>query len=111
MPQEILDKEMPQAYLVFPVHYKNKCYGYMAMVFEGEDWPGSYVQAYLMGLANAIEEAEVHKQIADLENIRILYHKDALTGIYNRRGFEKHLRSHCPGIRKLLNILPGQYSH
>lgn len=93
LPQEILDKEMPQAYLVFPVHYKNKCYGYMAMVFEGEDWPGSYVQAYLMGLANAIEEAEVHKQIADLENIRILYHKDALTGIYNRRGFEKHLRS------------------
>ena len=92
LPASVLDQEEACGYLVFPVHYKNKCYGYMAMVFENEDWPDSYVQAHLMGLANAIEEALIHREIADLENIRVLYHQDSLTGIYNRRGFEKHLR-------------------
>lgn len=93
LPEEILKDEPPQGYHVFPVHYKNKCYGYMVMLFEDDEWPDVYVQTYLLGLANVIEEAAMHREVSTLEQIRTLYHKDALTGIYNRRGFEKHLRS------------------
>lgn len=93
LPEKILEQEGAQGYLVFPTHYKSKCYGYVVMLFEDEKWPDVYVQAYMMGLANAIEEAAMHREVSSLEQIRTLYHKDALTGIYNRRGFEKHLRS------------------
>lgn len=93
LPEEILKKEPPQGYHVFPVHYKNKCYGYMVLMFEDGEWPDVFVQTYLLGLANVIEEAAMHREVSSLEQIKTLYHKDALTGIYNRRGFEKHLRS------------------
>ncbi len=42
-----------------------------------------------MTLANAIENSEVHRKMERLETIRSIYHKDALTGILNRRGFDK----------------------
>lgn len=92
LPEEIMMREESHGYHVFPLHYKNKCYGYFVMLFEGDEWPDVFVQSYLLGLANAIEEAEMHQEVSSLEQIRTLYHKDALTGIYNRRGFEKHLR-------------------
>lgn len=65
----------------------------MVMLFEDEEWPDVFVQTYLLGLANVIEESAMHREVSSLEQIKTLYHKDALTGIYNRRGFEKHLRS------------------
>lgn len=93
LPREFFEREQAHGYHVFPVHYKNKCYGYMVMLFEDEEWPDVFVQTYLLGLANVIEESAMHREVSSLEQIKTLYHKDALTGIYNRRGFEKHLRS------------------
>lgn len=92
LPDSVLEAEKAHGYLIFPIHYKNKNYGYMAFTFDNDAWPGSYIQAYLMSLANAIEDAFMHRELSNLEQIRTLYHVDPLTGIYNRRGYEKHLR-------------------
>lgn len=92
LPKAILKNEEAKGYLLFPLHYGNKCFGYMVFWFEKE-WPYSYIQAYLMGLATAIEGANMHQELSSLEKIKNLYHKDPLTGLYNRRGFERHLRS------------------
>lgn len=92
LPKAILKNEEAKGYLLFPLHYGNKCFGYMVFLFEKE-WPYSYIQAYLMGLATAIEGANMHQELSSLEKIKNLYHKDPLTGLYNRRGFERHLRS------------------
>lgn len=92
LPRDILDNEDAKGYLLFPVHHGNKCYGYMIFWFK-EGWPYSYIQAYLMGMASAIEGANMHREVSSLEKIKSLYHRDALTGIYNRRGFERQLRS------------------
>ena len=92
LPKAILKNEEAKGYLLFPLHYGNKCFGYMVFLFE-KSWPYSYIQAYLMGLATAIEGANMHQELSSLEKIKNLYHRDALTGLYNRRGFERHLRS------------------
>jgi len=91
LPKEIIENEEAKGYLIFPIHHGNKCYGYMVFWFK-ESWPFSYIQAYLMGMGSAIEGAYMHKEISSLEQIKSLYHKDPLTGIYNRRGFERQLQ-------------------
>ena len=92
LPWEYMDSEQPQAYLVFSIHYRNQCYGYMVMTVEDGKWISSFTQAYLMVLANGIEDIKMHREVSGLEEIRTLYLMDSLTGIYNRRGFEKKLR-------------------
>ena len=93
LPSSILDTEKPQNYMLFAIHYKNKCYGYFVMVFDKGNWPDAYTQAYIMSLANAMEDSVIHHEVSSMEEIRTLYQMDALTGIYNRRGYEKQLRS------------------
>lgn len=93
LPHEFTDEDEPQGYMVFSIHYRNQCYGYLAMTMEEGKWIVTFTQAYLMVLANAIENIKMHQEVSGLEKIRSLYLKDPLTGIYNRRGFEKKLRS------------------
>lgn len=93
LPPYILEREDPNGYMFLSIHYKNKYYGYMVLIFEGNNWIDSYSQAYLSNIANVIDASELHKQIASLEEIRNLYLSDPLTGIANRRGFEKQLRA------------------
>mgnify|MGYP000764196500 CR=1 FL=1 len=63
----------------------------MAFCFKEQNWMNSYIQAYLMSLANAIEDAKMHDELSNLEQIKSFYLMDTLTGIYNRRGYEKKL--------------------
>ncbi|MDO4187419.1 MAG: GGDEF domain-containing protein [Lachnospiraceae bacterium] len=92
LPKEFFDKDEPSNYFFFTIHFKNIVYGYMATDMPKDDWFDIYTQAYLISLANAIENCNVHSRMEKLEEIRSLYQKDALTGLYNRRGFDKLLR-------------------
>ncbi len=92
LPLHILEQEEAQNFLVFGIHYKTKCFGYVVMVFDQDTWIGAYTQPYLMCIAHVMDMAYMNKEISGLEHIRELYQQDPLTGIYNRRGFEKQLR-------------------
>lgn len=93
LPAEYWDSDEPNNYFIFSIHFKNIVYGYMVGSLPTNEWFDIYSQGYLMTLANAIENGAVHTQMARLEEIRSLYQKDALTGIYNRRGFDKLLQN------------------
>lgn len=100
LPPGVLEDERPAAFLVFGIHCKHNIYGYIALNFSEDQWPDSFTQAYLMSLANAIEDGVMHQNIIGLEQIKMSYLKDSLTGIYNRRGFEKNLRQIYEGLQK-----------
>lgn len=92
LPQKVMETDEPQAYMLFSLHHRSKCYGYAVMVFDEDKWPDTFLQAYLVVLANIIEDAEMHREVMDLEEIKKIYLLDPLTGIYNRRGYESKLR-------------------
>ncbi len=104
LPERVLDENGPEGYLVFPIHYKNKSHGYFATSLKGNQWVTDYIRSYLTEIASAIENEKMHREIENLEIIKQLYHKDALTGIFNRRGFEKQLR-----VLRMKALKEGKY--
>lgn len=93
LPDECWSDDKANNFFVFAVHFKNKIHGYMvARLPEDGQWFDIYTQGYLMTFANAIENSEVHRKMEALEEIRYLYQNDALTGILNRRGFDKKMQ-------------------
>lgn len=99
LPDEYWSDEEPNNYCIFTIHYKNMVYGYMVSELPDEPWFDIYTQGFLMTLANAIENSYIHNQMQHLEEIRSLYHKDPLTGIFNRRGFDKLLQESIASAR------------
>lgn len=108
IPDSMADTEEPQRYMLMAIHYKNKCYGYIILIYEDGRWPDAYAQAYIMSLANAIEDSVIHHEVSSMEEIRTLYQMDSLTGIFNRRGYEKQLRAQYEKLalsRRYLSIV------
>lgn len=92
LPKDAWSEDKPNNFLFFGIHFKNKVYGYMATEIPTAQWFDIYTQSYLMNLANAIENSSVQREMASLEEIKALYQRDSLTGLYNRRGYDKLLR-------------------
>lgn len=92
LPKSVWESEEPVNIMVFSLHFKNNVYGYLVSAISKDDWFDVFTQGYIMNLANAIENAVVQKKLVDLEVIRALYQRDALTGLYNRRGFDKQMK-------------------
>lgn len=92
LPKEFYKEDETNIFFFFTIHYKTKVYGYMVTDMPKGEWFDIYTQAYVISLANAIENCNTHRRLEKLEEIRALYQKDSLTGLYNRRGFDKILR-------------------
>ena len=92
LPVEYLRSDGFDNFFVFSLHFKNQVFGYVVAEFPENNWFDIYSQAYLQNLASAMKNAAVQGEIASLEQIKALYQKDTLTGLYNRRGFEKFAR-------------------
>lgn len=92
LPDSVMTDDKPQNFLFHPLYFKNVCHGYIALLFGEESWPDSFLSSYLMCLSNALENAAVRRQMSNMAEYQRLYQTDPLTGLYNRRGYEKHLR-------------------
>ncbi len=95
--RELLPKdftgEEPQCYFFFPLHFLDSTFGYEAYNFKDvQGWDQSYVR-WNVGISNAIQNILEQRKMNNLLNeLEHMYIQDVLTGLYNRRGFEKYAR-------------------
>ena len=90
LPSKYLE-DKPTIYYVTTIHAGIKVYGYMISTHKGGEHPNRYIQNYVGCMANAIDSFNIRNEHLDIMDIRKAYIQDELTGIYNRRGFEKNL--------------------
>lgn len=84
----IMLADKPLAYYFSSLHYRNRCYGYIAFNYEdafarSNDW-----HLFLVNFTNALEAFRVRDELQHaVTELNTLYIQDALTGLMNRRGF------------------------
>ncbi len=92
LPLECFDTDEPGVYIVFPLFFKNKAYGYLVLKPNEKQWPNSLTYTYISTLSTAIENCYYQKKFSALSEITKLSQTDELTGLNNRRGFENALQ-------------------
>ncbi|MCH5266137.1 MAG: diguanylate cyclase [Lachnospiraceae bacterium] len=82
-------EDRPMIYYFFPLHNNQYSYGYFAISYEGVYAINKTFQNWLAILGNALESIRLkQKNQGLLHELSNLYVHDALTGLYNRRGFD-----------------------
>ena len=76
-----------------PITYKNEAYGYALLVVNTEIpyFINFKIEYILTQVAQNINKLELYSKLFGIADVMSLYIKDPLTGINNRRGFEKKI--------------------
>lgn len=97
---------LPEEYLgssdivyVHPLHGQNKCLGYIVMKSDDPSRLRYFITRWVQEIGGALEKQVMYEESKELIELRRNYHKDALTGIGNRREMDRVLRHYS-------NILP-----
>lgn len=87
----IANKDHPSSYFFFPVHYEDRCFGFICLEFKDSRLaPDSLFRNWLELVNNALETIRIRYYIIHFsQRINLANVRDPLTGIYNRRGFEE----------------------
>ena len=89
---EILQNpETPSAYHLVPLHYEDRCFGFLAVEFEGEQYSlDKQFLTWTEYVSSALETMRIRNYLKQFSGrIHLTAIRDPLTGIYNRRGFEE----------------------
>ena len=92
LPASLFETENPGAYILIPLFFKNKDYGYLVLKPDVGQWPNSLTYNYITNLSSAIETCYFQKKFSAFAEITRLSQTDELTGIYNRRGYESAMQ-------------------
>lgn len=88
IPSQYIDDE-PQIYYFNMLHHQENCFGYVAISFKEIQTYVLAFQAWLINVSNALENVRIHGELNRLvSTMEDMYIRDALTGLYNRRGIE-----------------------
>lgn len=89
IPAELQD-EKSQIWYFNPLHFQDNCFGYEAFSFWDWKATGKIHFEWNIAVSNKIQSILVYNQLQQaIEELEHVYNRDALTGMYSRRGFEE----------------------
>ena len=88
-----IENEDSGMYIGLPLSYKNEVYGYAVIVVDTTDYQfiDFKTEFLLTQVGQNINKLELYEKLFGISDVISLYIKDPLTGILNRRGFEKKI--------------------
>lgn len=90
LPAVMTGKE-PQIWYFAPVHFQDSCFGYEAIRYYDAKVTGKMYLYWNIIMGNQIQDIRTYQKMQRLMlQLEDMYDRDALTGIYNRRGFENY---------------------
>ena len=80
-------------YIYMPIYYKNEVYGYCALKTKGEvsTFFDERLEFILMLFGQSLNRLRLYDKLFEVADVIDLYVRDELTGLLNRRGFEKKI--------------------
>lgn len=88
---DLMTSDEPQIWYFAPLHFQNFCFGYEALSFYDTENTGSLYLYWNIIIGNQIQDILTHQKMQNLiGQLEEMYDRDALTGMYNRRGFENY---------------------
>ena len=87
--------------IFLPICYKNEVYGYGAFEIKPDsmEFVNEKLEFILMLLGQTINRSRLYSKLYAVSDVMELYVKDALTGLFNRRGFEKNIADEAASCR------------
>lgn len=105
IPKELASDE-PKCYVFSPLHYQDECYGYEAYAYESPKDAGKLFIRWSMAIDDVIMNILVKSKMKRaIDELEVMYIQDAMTGLFNRRGFEKYARVQFVNARARDNMV------
>lgn len=94
LPAQFLDTDSGIR-IFLPIYYKNEVYGYGAfeIVPDSREFVNEKLEFILMLLGQTINRSHLYSKLFAVSDVMDMYVRDAMTGLYNRRGFEKNINN------------------
>lgn len=85
------DRNLTKTYLLTPLHFQDRCLGYLIIVNPDLEMNGQPFYQWLMLMNNAVENIRRKDVMNDaMRRLEEMYIRDGLTNLYNRFGFERY---------------------
>ena len=103
------ESEEGSVYCFSPLHHRERCLGYLIVEESEFVMKSPLYRTWLIDLSNCLENFRKQAVLQQLlKRVDSMYVKDALTGLYNRFGFERYTKTsfqHCIESNKCFMIL------
>ena len=84
-----MSSEEPQMWFLASLHFQDLCFGYEALQFIDAETTGRLYMNWNIIIGNLLQDIMTYQKMQKLVvKLEEMYDRDALTGMYNRRGFE-----------------------
>ncbi len=93
IPDERLDELEGYTNAFFPIQCRNEIYGTLVLQFREDAYQfmDDRIEALLINMGDTMKRLSMYYELFSVQDVMKLYLEDQLTGIYNRRGFERRV--------------------